>query len=78
MTPAAGGPPARPQIGPRDPCAGSGVLHCPDPGDRSACLGPRVGLTGANKLSVDRQQIPVFPILFGDSSRAELQHIAAL
>ncbi|MER5793756.1 VWA domain-containing protein [Streptomyces sp. NPDC001980] len=31
-----------------------------------------------NKLSVDRQQIPVFPILFGDSSRAELQHIAAL
>ncbi|MFF5145890.1 substrate-binding domain-containing protein [Streptomyces sp. NPDC013157] len=31
-----------------------------------------------NKLSADRQQIPVFPILFGDSSRAELQHIAAL
>ncbi|MFD8716718.1 substrate-binding domain-containing protein [Streptomyces sp. NPDC059629] len=31
-----------------------------------------------SKLSADRQQIPVFPILFGDSSRAELQHIAAL
>ncbi|MFD4597322.1 substrate-binding domain-containing protein [Streptomyces sp. NPDC058464] len=31
-----------------------------------------------NKLSTDRQQIPVFPILFGDSSHAELQHIAAL
>ncbi|MER6077943.1 VWA domain-containing protein [Streptomyces sp. NPDC001833] len=31
-----------------------------------------------NKLSADRQQIPVFPILFGDSSPAELQHIAAL
>lgn len=30
------------------------------------------------KLAADRQQIPVFPILFGDSSRAELQHIAAL
>ncbi|WP_217551269.1 VWA domain-containing protein [Streptomyces sp. GbtcB6] len=31
-----------------------------------------------NKLSTDRQQIPVFPILFGDSSRTELQHIADL
>ncbi|GGN33162.1 substrate-binding and vWA domain-containing protein [Streptomyces fuscichromogenes] len=31
-----------------------------------------------DKLSADRQQIPVFPILFGDSSRAELQHIADL
>ncbi|MER6271063.1 VWA domain-containing protein [Streptomyces sp900105755] len=31
-----------------------------------------------DKLSADRQQIPVFPILFGDSSRTELQHIADL
>ncbi|MFK0159886.1 substrate-binding domain-containing protein [Streptomyces sp. NPDC090493] len=31
-----------------------------------------------HKLSADRQQIPVFPILFGDSSRTELQHIADL
>ncbi|WP_369225045.1 substrate-binding domain-containing protein [Streptomyces sp. R39] len=30
------------------------------------------------ELSTDRQRIPVFPILFGDSSRAELQHIATL
>ncbi|MEW1773771.1 VWA domain-containing protein [Streptomyces sp. NPDC086777] len=30
------------------------------------------------KLSAGRQQIPVFPILFGDSSRTELQHIADL
>ncbi|MGP2437967.1 substrate-binding and vWA domain-containing protein [Streptomyces sp. JW3] len=29
-------------------------------------------------LSRDRQQIPVFPILFGDSDRAELAHIAEL
>ncbi|MEU9244614.1 substrate-binding and VWA domain-containing protein [Streptomyces sp. NPDC048385] len=30
------------------------------------------------ELSTDRQRIPVFPILFGDSSHAELQHIATL
>ncbi|MEU9355159.1 VWA domain-containing protein [Streptomyces griseoloalbus] len=29
-------------------------------------------------LSGDRQDIPVFPILFGDSDRAELEHIAEL
>ncbi|MGW2957422.1 substrate-binding domain-containing protein [Streptomyces sp. NPDC001220] len=29
-------------------------------------------------LSTGRRNIPVFPILFGDSSRTELQHIAAL
>ncbi|MFH9088986.1 substrate-binding domain-containing protein [Streptomyces sp. NPDC017673] len=29
-------------------------------------------------LGRDRQDIPVFPILFGDSSRSELQHIADL
>ncbi|MGW7239021.1 substrate-binding domain-containing protein [Streptomyces sp. NPDC054804] len=29
-------------------------------------------------LSTSRRNIPVFPILFGDSSRTELQHIAAL
>ncbi|GAB1337511.1 hypothetical protein ACE1SV_41010 [Streptomyces sp. E-15] len=29
-------------------------------------------------LGTDRREIPVFPILFGDSSRAELEHIADL
>ncbi|MEU9447683.1 VWA domain-containing protein [Streptomyces sp. NPDC048277] len=48
--------------------------------DGENTTGAKVGDFDAfyNKLSADRQQIPVFPILFGDSSRAELQHIAAL
>ncbi|MCZ9345122.1 hypothetical protein NGM37_46005, partial [Streptomyces sp. TRM76130] len=29
-------------------------------------------------LSAEQRQIPVFPILFGDSDRAELEHIADL
>ncbi|MEU6200590.1 VWA domain-containing protein [Streptomyces sp. NPDC047061] len=48
--------------------------------DGENTTGAKVGDFDAfyNKLSADRQQIPVFPILFGDSSRAELQHIATL
>ncbi|MEU9404608.1 VWA domain-containing protein [Streptomyces sp. NPDC048281] len=48
--------------------------------DGENTTGAKVGDFDAfyNKLSADRQQIPVFPILFGDSSRAELQHIADL
>ncbi|MET9085055.1 VWA domain-containing protein [Streptomyces sp. NPDC004237] len=48
--------------------------------DGENTTGAKVGDFDAfyDKLSADRQQIPVFPILFGDSSRAELQHIATL
>ena len=48
--------------------------------DGENTTGAKVGDFDAfyKKLSADRQQIPVFPILFGDSSRAELQHIATL
>jgi Ca-activated chloride channel family protein len=31
-----------------------------------------------HRLSRHQQDIPVFPILFGDSDRAELEHIADL